>query len=197
AKAIEADKNKLTEYGLNKPKLRLKLTGENRPPEILFGKDAALDGKMYVRFENSREAFLAGQSIKKDIDKKPEEFRDRKLTDLITAQVSRVSLTTPVGDMDLQKKGDHWETVKPLRARASSTNARANSGEVRRVLDALREEEVTGGVEDAASKAPRDGLDKPRLQLTFGAAPSGNTAETKAGEQPFATVAFGKEEGAN
>src|SRR5204863_7688018 len=56
--------------------------------------------------------------IKKDIDKKPEEFRDRKLTDLITAQVSRVSLTTPVGEMDLQKKGDHWETVKPLRARA-------------------------------------------------------------------------------
>src|SRR5204862_3324408 len=118
AKAIEADKNKLTEYGLNKPKLRLKLTGENRPPEILFGKDAALEGKMYVRFENSKEAFLAGQSIKKDIDKKPEEFRDRKLTDLITAQVSRVSLKTPVGEMDLQKKGDHWEIVKPLRARA-------------------------------------------------------------------------------
>ncbi len=37
---------------------------------------------MYVRFQNSKETFLAGQSVKKDIDKKPEEFRDRKLTDL-------------------------------------------------------------------------------------------------------------------
>src|SRR5204862_6218766 len=117
AKAIEADKNKLTEYGLNKPKLRLKLTGENRPPEILFGKDAALEGKMYVRFENSKETFLAGQSVKKDIDKKPEEFRDRKLTDLITAQVSRIILKTPAGEMELHKKGDHWEIVKPRRAR--------------------------------------------------------------------------------
>src|SRR3989449_2023507 len=118
AKEVEADKSKLNEYGLNKPKLRLKLIGQDRPPELLFGKDAALEGKMYVRFENSKETFLAGQSVRKDIDKKPEEFRDRKLTDLITAQVSRVILKTPAGEMDLQKKGDHWEIVKPLRARA-------------------------------------------------------------------------------
>src|SRR5205823_10762520 len=111
---IEADKNKLTEYGLNKPKLRLKLIGENRPPEILFGKDAALEGKLYVRFENSKETFLAGQSVKKDIDKKPEEFRDRKLTDLITAQVSRIILKTPAGEMELEKKADHGKIVKQV-----------------------------------------------------------------------------------
>src|SRR5438876_6445582 len=118
AKEVDADKTKLNEYGLHKAKLRLKLIGQDRPPELLFGKDAALEGKMYVRFENSKETFLAGQSVRKDIDKKPEEFRDRKLTDLITAQVSRVILKTPAGEMDLQKKGDHWEIVKPLRARA-------------------------------------------------------------------------------
>src|SRR5207237_2240811 len=39
------------------------------------------------------------------------------LTDLITAQVSRVVLKTATGEMELQKKGDHWEIVKPLRAR--------------------------------------------------------------------------------
>jgi hypothetical protein len=75
AKEIEADKSKLNEYGLNKPKLKLKLIGQDRPAEILFGKDAALEGKMYVRFENSKETFLAAQTIKKDIEKKPEEFR--------------------------------------------------------------------------------------------------------------------------
>src|SRR6266581_3662657 len=117
AKEIDADKSKLSEYGLNKPRLRLKLLGPDKPPAILFGKDAALEGKMYVRFEDSKETYLAGQSIKKDIDKKPEEFRDRKLTDLITAQVSRVVLKTPTGEMELEKKGDHWEIVKPLRAR--------------------------------------------------------------------------------
>jgi len=118
AKDIDADKSKLNEYGLNRPKLKLKLIGSDRPPEILFGKDAALEGRMYIRFENSKETFLAKQSVKKDIEKKAEEFRDKKLTDLTTAQVRRTALKTPAGEMELEKKGDHWDIVKPLRARA-------------------------------------------------------------------------------
>ncbi len=329
AKEIDADKSKLSEYGLNKPRLRLKLLGPDKPPAILFGKDAALEGKMYVRFEDSKETYLAGQSIKKDIDKKPEEFRDRKLTDLITAQVSRVILKTPTGEMELEKKGDHWEILKPLRAPgddqkigdliaqvtasriqqfvaddhgdlhpyglaeprgaitlfgqedkagqllqiggvpdkqkdqiyvrfaprgfvytlpkkieeilntkpddlrdrhlvridtnildritidapgrgktvlarkdenwtiASRNNEPANSGEVRRFIDTLQNERVTKFVEDVASNLPKYGLDKAQLQLTFSSFASENTAETKAGEQPFATVTFGNADGDN
>src|SRR4029077_9871556 len=118
AKDIDADKSKLNEYGLNRPKLKLKLIGSDRRPEILFGKDAALEGRMYVRFENSKETFLAKQSVRKDIDKKAEEFRDKKLTDLTTAQVRRMTLKTPAGEMELEKKSDHWDILKPLRARA-------------------------------------------------------------------------------
>ena len=329
AKAIETDQSKLNEYGVNRPKLRLKLIGQDRPPAILFGKDAALEGKMYVRFENSKETFLAGQSVKKDIDKKSEEFRDRKLTGLITAQVTRVTLKAPAGEMELQKKGDHWDIVKPLRARgddqkiadliaqittariqqfvaddhgdlhgyglaeprgaltlftqddkqgqllqiggvpekekdqryvrfaprgfvytvpkkieeilntkpddlrdrhlvrvdtnildritiapadktkillarkgenwtiASLNNTPANSGEVRRFIDTLQNERVTKFVEDVGSNLAKYGLDQPQLQLTFSSFASENTAETKAGEQPFATIAFGKVDGDN
>jgi hypothetical protein len=347
AKDIDADKSKLNEYGLNRPKLKLKLIGSDRPPEILFGKDAALEGRMYVRFENSKETFLAKQSVKKDIDKKAEEFRDKKLTDLTTAQVRRTALKTPAGEMALEKKGDHWDIVKPLRARAddekvgdliaqvttariqqfvaddhgdlrpyglaeprgsitlfnqegkkdqkveiaesikvfgqedkgqmlqigsvpekekdqvyvrfaprgavytlpkkieevlnikpadlrdyhlvridtnvldritidvpgkrktvlarkdgnwtiaSGNNAPADSGAVRRLIDTLQNQRVTKFVEDVASNLPKYGLDKPHLQLTFSSFASENTAETKAGEQPFAALAFGKEDGDN
>lgn len=332
AKEMEADKNKLADYGLANPKLRLKLLGPDAPPEILFGKDAALEGKMYVRFENSKETFLANQSVKKAIDKKPEDFRDRKLTDLIMAQVVRVVLKTSAGEMELQKKGDHWDIVKPLHTRAddqkvsdliaqvttariqqfvaddrgdlhpyglaeprgaltlfaqddkqgqtlqiggpapagekekdqvyvrfsprdfvytlpkkieetlnskpndlrdrhlvridtkildrltidapgkgktvlarkdenwtiaSRNNAPVNSSEVRRLIDTLQNEQVTKFVEDVASNLPKYGLDKPQLIVTFSSFASENTAETKAGEQPFASVAFGKVEGEN
>src|SRR5437868_13022607 len=118
ANEMEADKSKLADYGLANPKLRLKLLGPGAPPEVFFGKDAALEGKMYVRFENSKETFLASQSVKKAVEKKPEDFRDRKLTDLIMAQVVRVVLKTSAGEMELQKKGDHWEIAKPLHSRA-------------------------------------------------------------------------------
>ena len=347
AKAIDADKSKLNEYGLNRPKLKLKLIGSDRPPEILFGKDAALEGRMYVRFENSKETFLAKQSVKKDIDKKAEEFRDKKLTDVTTAQVRRIALKTPAGEMELEKKGDHWDIVKPLRARAddekvgdliaqvttariqqfvaddhgdlrpyglaeprgsitlfsqegrkdqkveiadsikvfgqddkgqmlqigtvpekekdqvyvrfaprgavytlpkkieealnikpadlrdyhlvridtnvldritidvpgkgktvlarkdanwtiaSRNNAPADSRAVRRLIDTLQNARVTRFVEDVASNLPKYGLDKPRLQITFSSFASENTAETKAGEEPFATLSFGKEDGDN
>jgi hypothetical protein len=338
AKEIERDKNKLNEYGLNKPKLRLKLLGQGAPPEILFGKDAALEGRIYVRFENSKETFLSEQSIKKDIEKKPEDFRDKKLTDLIMAQVTRVVLKTAAGEMELQKKGEHWEITRPLRARgddqkigdliaqittahiqqfvaddrgdlhpyglaeprgsitlfgqddksagrtdssrgeqgqtlqiggipekdkdqvyvrfsargfvytlpkkiedllstkpndlrdrhlvridtkildritidppgkakivlarkdenwtiATKNNVSANSSEVHRLIETIQNEQVTKFVEDVASNLPKYGLDKPQLQLTFSSFASENTAETKAGEQPFATLAFGKVEG--
>src|SRR5438552_6643425 len=302
---------------------------------------------MYIRFENSKETFLAKQSVKKDIDKKAEEFRDKKLTDLTTAQVHRTALKTPAGEMELEKKGDHWDIVKPLRARAddekvgdliaqvttariqqfvtgdhgdlrpyglaeprgaitlfsqegkkdqkveiaesikvfgqedkgqmlqigsvpekekdqvyvrfaprgavytvprkieevlnikpadlrdyhlvridtdvldritidvpgkgktvlarkdgnwtiaSRNNAPADSGTVRRLIDTLQNQRVTKFVEDVASNLPKYGLDKPHLQLTFSSFASENTAETKAGEQPFATLAFGKEDGDN
>src|SRR6516225_12198768 len=67
AKEMEADKNRLADYGLANPKLRLRLVGQGAPPEIFFGKDAALEGKMYVRFENSKETFFASQSVRKAI----------------------------------------------------------------------------------------------------------------------------------
>src|SRR5437588_2754140 len=329
SKEMEADKNKLADYGLANPKLRLRLLGPDAPPEIFFGKDAALEGKMYVRFENSKETFLANQSVKKEIGKKPEDFRDRKLTDLIMAQVVRVVLKTAAGEMELQKKGDHWEIVKPLHTRADDpkvgdliaqvttariqqfvaddrgdlhpyglaeprgaltlfaqddkqgqtlqiggvsekqkdqvyvrfsprgfvytlpkkidetlnnkpndlrdrhlvridtkildrltidapgkgktvlarkdedwtiagrNNASANASEVRRLIDRLQNEQVTRFVEDVASNLPKYGLDKPQLIVTFSSFASENTAETKAGEQPFASVAFGKVEGEN
>jgi len=340
AKEIKADKSKLDEFGLNKPKLRLRLRGEDEPRPILFGKNAALDGKMYVRLENSKETFLASQSIKKAIDKKADEFRDRKLTDLTTAQVSRLIVKTTAGEMELEKKGEHWEIAKPMRARgddqkigdliaqittariqqfvaddhgdlhsyglveprgsitlfgqddksaggtdssrdkqgqrlqigrapekekdqiyvrstargfvytlpkkaeeilnakpndlrdrhlvrfetnildritidspgkgktvlarkeenwtmANRNNAPANSSEVNRLVDKLKDEQVAKFVEDVASSLPKFGLDKPQLQVTLSSFASENTAETKAGEHPIATIAFGKVDGDN
>jgi Domain of unknown function (DUF4340) len=332
ATEIEKDKKLLDEYGLSKGKLKLKLIGKGTPPEIAFGNDAALQGKMYVRVGDSGDVIVAAQSVRNDIAKKPEDFRDKKLTDVTTAQVVRALVKTSAGEMEFEKKADHWEIVKPLRARgddqkiadllaqvttaqiqqfvaedrgdlrpyglaeprgsvtlftaddktgqtlqiggpagaeekdkdqvyvrftarnavytlpkkieeilglkpadlrdrhlaridtnildritidapgkaktvlarkeeswtiASRNNQPANAGEVTRMLDLIRAEQVTKFVEDVASDLPKYGLDKPQLQVTFSSFASENTAETTAGEKPFATIAFGKVEGEN
>ena len=323
----ELDKNRLNEFGVGKAKLRVKLLGKEMPPEILVGKDAAFEGKVYVRLENAKEVFLASRNVRDDLSKKPEEFRDKKLTDLSTAQVTRAVLKTAAGELEVQKTGEQWDLVKPLRARgdnqkigdllAQVTNARieqfvaddrgdlhayglseprgaislfsaddqqgqslqlgavndkvkeqvfvrfgpraavyslpkkieeilntkpadlrdrhllrldtnvldrltidapgktktvlaragetwkiasrkdqpANASEVMRLLDSVKNEQVTRFVADVASDLPKYGLDHPQLVLTFSSFASENTAETKAGEKPFATIAFGKVEG--
>src|SRR5438045_3457842 len=160
AKAIEADKSKLNEYGLNNPKLKLKLLGQGRPPEIWFGKDAALEGRMYVRLQNSKETFLAKQSVRKDVDKKPEEFRDRKLTDLTTAQVRRITLKTPAGEMELEEKADHWDIIKPLRARA-------DDGKVGDLISQITSARIQQFVADDRGDLRPYGLAEPRGSITL------------------------------
>lgn len=327
ANEVATEKGRLNEYGLVQPKLRMRLIGPNAPPEIFFGKDAALEGKMYVRLADSKDVFIAAQTVRTDISKKPDDFRDRKLTDLTTAQVTRAVLKSPAGEIELAKKNEHWEIVKPLQARgddqkigdllaqitnaniqefvaddrgdlhayglseprgsitiygaddkngralqlgtvaekikdaiyarylprngvyalpkkteemlnvrpndlrdrhlarldtnnldrinieaagqpkivlarkdqswtiASRGNQPANGDEVRRLISALNDHQVTKFVADTASELAKYGLDQPALRLTFSSFASENTAETAAGEHPFLTLSFGKTEG--
>jgi len=160
AKEIEADKNKMSEFGVSKAKLRLKLLGQEAPPEILFGNNAALEGKTYVRLENSKDVFLAAQSIKNEISKKPEEFRDRKLTDTIATQVTRLSLKTAAGEMELQKQGDHWQIVKPLRARADDQK-------VNDLIAQITTSRIAQFVADDAGDLHPYGLTEPRGTVTI------------------------------
>ena len=160
AKEIEADKNRMAEYGVAKAKLRLKLQGPNAPPEVLFGANAALEGKTYVRLENSKDVFLASQSIKNQISKKPEEFRDRKLTDTVATQVTRLSVKTAAGEMELQKQGDHWQIVKPLRARADDQK-------VNDLIAQITNSRIAQFISDDAGDLHPYGLAEPRGTVTI------------------------------
>jgi hypothetical protein len=108
-----------------------------------------------------------------------------------TALLDRLTIE-PIGKSKtvLARKADSW-TI------ANRDNQPANAAEVNRLIELLKNEQVTKFVEDVASDLPKYGLDKPQLQLTFSSFASENTAETTAGEHPFATVAFGQTDGDN
>src|SRR5439155_21539404 len=103
----------------------------------------------------------------------------------------RLRIDAPgIGKTVFARKDENW-TI------ASRNKAPARSGEVRRLIDRLQNEQATKFVEDVASNLPKYGLDKPQWPVTFSSFASENTSETKAGEQPFASVAFRKVEGEN
>jgi hypothetical protein len=118
-------------------------------------------------------------------------LRDRHLVRFEPNILDRITIeSTAKGKIVLARKGEEWTMP-------SRNNAQADSVEGRRLVDALKDEQVTKFVEDVASNLAKYGLDKPQLQITLSSFASQNTAETKAGEQPFATIAFGKIDGDN
>lgn len=160
AKDVAADKGRLNEYGLVQAKLRLRLIEPNGPPEILFGKDSALQGKTYVRLGDSKEVIIAAQSVRSSVSKKPDDFRDRKLTDLTTAQVTRAVLKSPAGEIELAKKSEHWEIVKPLQARGDDQK-------IDDLLAQVTNARIQEFVADDRGDLHAYGLAEPRGAVTF------------------------------
>ena len=131
------------------------------------------------------------KKIEEILNTKPDDLRDRHLVRIDTNVLDRITIEAPgKGKVVLARKDENWTIT-------NRQNTPANSGEIRRFIDTLQDERVTKFVEDVASNLAKYGLDKPQLQLTFSSFASENTAETKAGEQPFVTVAFGKVDGDN
>src|SRR5581483_7568195 len=317
------------DVGLGKPGVSLKLETADKPVEIWFGKDAAVEGKIYVRLANSDTIYVVSNELKNQVAKKADDFRDRRLTDVNAAQVTKVQIKSAAGEIELQKDREHWKLNKPISARgddakisdqiAQTLNSRidtfvtgdvttaaaaaiadprgtvtlysegsntptvlqisktsekdkdkvyvklstrdsiflmpkgvgdilevkpndvrdkhlvrlnldivdrvniepagkpkitlarkqedwtiktsgdkpANAGEVRKMADALQNQQVTAFVADVATDLPKYGLDQPQLKVNFASYASENTAESKAGENSIVTVLFGKIDGDN
>ena len=160
ATEVAKEKGRLNEYGLVQPKLRLRLLEPNGPPEIFFGKDAALENKIYVRFANAKDVLITSQTVRTDIAKKPDDFRDRKLTDLTTAQVIRAILKTSAGEIELAKKNEHWGIVKPLQARAADEK-------INDLLAQVTNARIQEFVADDKGDLHAYGLSEPRGSITF------------------------------
>ena len=111
------EKEQIKEFGLASSEMTLTLAGEGKPVELIFGKDAAVEGKMYVKLADEKKVFVISSALKKQITKKADEYRERKLTDLSNAQVNKVAIKSAAGEIELEKKNEHWTMSKPLKAR--------------------------------------------------------------------------------
>jgi len=207
---VADDRGDLHSYGLADPRGSITLFGqeEKKDQKVEIGGSIKVFGQedkgqmlqigavsqkekdqVYVRFAPRGFVYTLPKRMEELLNTKPDDLRDHHLVRIDTNILDRITIDAPgKGKMVFARKGDDW-TI------ASSKNTPANSGEVRRFIDTLQNEQVTRFVEDVASNLPKYGLDKPQLQLTLSSFASENTAETRAGEQAFATIAFGKVDG--
>ncbi|MEK0444762.1 MAG: hypothetical protein RLZZ399_83 [Verrucomicrobiota bacterium] len=177
--AANQEKEKWKEFGVAESDVRIKVQSDSgKETLLLLGKDSAVEGKIYVRSQGSNTVYVVSNSLKTQVTRKPDEFRDKKLSDTPSQQVQRVTVKTSEGELELEKKNNHWDLVKPLRARAADQK-------VNDLLAGVLTAQVSQFLPEATT--PEQGLAEPRatvvlqvegqkepVTLKVGAAPSGD-----------------------
>lgn len=106
-------------FGVNKSNISLELFGQGMPARMLFGKNAAVEGQLYVRLADSNRIYVIPSDLRDLVTRKTEDFRDRTLMDLQPDQTKRMVIRSEGGEIELQKENERWQILKPIRARAN------------------------------------------------------------------------------
>ncbi|MEI6492239.1 MAG: DUF4340 domain-containing protein [Verrucomicrobiota bacterium] len=113
------DRDQLSAYGLKKSRVQLDFKGDS-DLALLIGKDAAVESRSYVRFEDSRDIYLISDSLINLILSSPQDFRDRMPARLRPDRVDRITINRPAGEIELKREASGWQIIKPFSAPGSS-----------------------------------------------------------------------------
>ncbi len=116
----DATRKNLRSFALTRPKMKIEFTGKKPPSPIYIGRETAVDGKIYLRQEDSETAYVVDAGVRTAINKSPDDFRDPRITDFSATQAARVLISTKDGEMELSKEGDDWNLLRPIKARADA-----------------------------------------------------------------------------
>lgn len=117
--AAELTDEALKTYGLDKPKRRIELEGEDSLT-IFLGNDAAVEDRLYIRTSASDDVFLVADTLFDKAFQGAGDFRDRKLTNLQPEQIDRVVIRRDGGEIELVQDASGWKITKPLHTLADT-----------------------------------------------------------------------------
>lgn len=117
-------KKQLKTYGILDATTKAKFGGGGKTVELILGDDTAVQGKSYIYVDGAKAVRVVASTVKGQLQKKGDDFRDRKLADFGPPLVVRAEIKRSSGSIELTKKDNHWSITKPLHARGD--DARIN-----------------------------------------------------------------------
>jgi hypothetical protein len=156
----DSKRDKIKEFGLHRSRISLKLDGRHTPAEIQFGGDAAVPGKSYLKVGDEDQVYVVSDDLRNIASKKPEDFRDHRITPFLTTLISRVVIRMNGGEIDLEKQQDNWQLTRPIKARA-------NNDAVTNLLTKINQTQIAKFVSGGKNNAPATGLDSPSAVITL------------------------------
>lgn len=148
------------DFGLEKPELtaRFKAKGDADWHRLEFGGKNPTGAWTYVRKDDKPQVALVPDNLRSEINKPVLDLRDKSVMDVPADKVTRLVIHKGPAEPIELAKGEQWEIVKPVKARADEWRA---SGLVRQVAD-LKAKEFAA---EPATDLTTYGLDKPSVRL--------------------------------
>ncbi len=126
AKIEDVSKDKVKEFGLDKPAIRVRFEGEGIPSKFAIGDDtAASEGRaFYARISDRDTVYVIESVLKQQLMQASADFRDRRLMTQRAQDATRLVIHLKTGDLELVNENDEWVLVKPFKARGDSRKVR-------------------------------------------------------------------------
>jgi hypothetical protein len=177
--------------GLDQPNFKIELTTKaGKTINLAIGNKSATGGNAYVRVNDEKQAALVPADFYDQLDKPASSFRDLKLVDAKTTEISEVQIHSPKGDLQLTKSApEAWEI------HSGPTTMPADQTAVSDVLFALSGMRATEFTTDELTDAtaPKYQLDNPVATVSFTSSPATQPASSQPSTQrTTTTVKFGR-----
>ncbi len=155
------DKEVLSDFGVRSPKRWIEFSSGSRTTRLLIGKNAAFEGRIYVRVDGAPDVFVTEEALARVVDLEPDKFRDNILSRLEPDQVHRLILRIqPDAEIELQRDASGWKITKPL-------TAQADEEVVRKYLISLLQLPIEGIVSDDSGDLGIFGIKEGLREIAF------------------------------
>ena len=148
----------LEKYGLDEPRLTLRVAAGSDEKTILVGNDDYSGNKIYVKFTDDTNVFLTSDYIFSTADKQVDDWRSKKVLVFDRNKVEAVHVTDHSDEIRLAQRDGKWFLEAPLEERADQS---AVSG----LLSALEFGQIQDFVSEEPEKLQSYGLAKPQVRV--------------------------------
>ena len=125
-RTFEGEDFKKDEFKLEKPdmEIRFRVTGEEGEKVLKFGRSNAESSSSYVEVNDEAKAYLVDSTLRREINKSVESFRNKVVLDFNPQEVKEVliEVSQPPEVIHLVKEKEVWNLTEPLKATASKKN---------------------------------------------------------------------------
>jgi len=175
-RSIEEAK-RLQDYGLDRPAAMLKVVlanGESR--ELDLGDKTPDSTAVYAMQKGSAKVFLVDTALLEDAAGGADALRDRSALPFDRGKAMRVVIARPKMSVTLEKRGQHWQIIAPIRTTADATA-------IDDFLVSLEGIQATRFAAERAQDPAAFGLVSPRLSIEVWASDRGKVARLAFGAE--------------